>query len=160
MPTDTPLPGGALLPADGIPPAAGGGPLPPPGGNGTAGDYLALVATTLATSAATLGWLWFLVGSIIFFAVAGMFAGLGFRQQERRRYRIVDAEGAARDADFDELPFGADRFDNASFAADHFAPDLSANRVSPANARQQTAPSRHPADGDPADNDFWPASLP
>ncbi len=154
--TVTSLPAVALPPPDGMP-AAGDGSFALSGGNG---DYLTLIAATLTTSAATLGWIWFLVGSIIFFAVAGMFAGLGFRQQERGRYRIVDEEGAVRDADFDELPFGADRFDSASFAADHFATDPSVDRGVSTNAWQQTAPARRPADRDPADNDFWPTSLP
>ena len=38
---------------------------------------------------ATLGALWFMCGSLLFFAVAGLFAGLFFRQQEKNRFQLV-----------------------------------------------------------------------
>lgn len=37
----------------------------------------------------TLSVLWFLCGSVLFFAVAGLFAGLFFRQKERNRFQLI-----------------------------------------------------------------------
>ena len=72
-----------------VAPTALTGPSPTPA---PIADYLNVVAGMLAVSTATLGWIWFLVGSIIFFAVAGIFAGLTFRQQERHRYETATEE--------------------------------------------------------------------
>lgn len=41
---------------------------------------------------ATLGVLWFLAGSLVFFGVAGIIAGVGFRQSERRRFHLYTLE--------------------------------------------------------------------
>lgn len=62
-------------------------------------DYLGVAAQVFEISAATLGWLWFLIGSIIFFAAAGMFAGLGIRYRDRHRYAMydMDEEGGEED---------------------------------------------------------------
>lgn len=46
-------------------------------------------------------WLWLLVGSLIFFAVAGLVVGLGFRQSERKRFELYDL--ADEDADRDKV---------------------------------------------------------
>jgi hypothetical protein len=104
---------------------------------------LDLIATTLAVTSTTLGWIWFLAGSIIFFAVAGMFAGLSFRQQERRRYAMVDEEAPL----WDDLDEGADE----PFASWPAAPT--------ANRRAQTV-STPAAATNPEADDGWPASLP
>ncbi|MEZ4677440.1 MAG: hypothetical protein R2932_24800 [Caldilineaceae bacterium] len=135
----------------------------PGSGDGTApgprGDYLTLLTSTFVTSAATLGWLWFLTGSIIFFAVAGMFAGLSFRQQERRRYRMV--EEYATDPD----PFPDDPFAPASTPVDFDQPWSTASADSPTDDHwARYAPPRQsqdnaPTDDAPLDDDFWPASL-
>lgn len=166
-PTETVLPAGALLP----PTSEGSnGPLPTPSQNGPAADYLTLIAATLTTSATTLGWLWFLVGSIIFFGVAGMFAGLGFRQRENRRYRIVDEalvdadwgqfDGEQFDGQFEEeFPPVDDPFAAQSFANDRFAASSPFNRPAPSNERQKSGTALGAAQ-DGVDDDFWPASLP
>ncbi len=193
MPTETPTaptppeasatPTATVLPAVVLfPPASGesSGVLPTPSRNGPADDYLTLIAATLTTSAATLGWLWFLVGSIIFFAVAGMFAGLGFRQRENRRYRIVDEELVdAEWGPFDGEPFGSEPADGGQFGGqfdgqfaeevpavddlfatqpfnnDRFAASSPFQRPTPSNERQTSGAAQ-----DEADDDFWPASLP
>ena len=172
-PTETGLPAVALLPTDSI---DSGEMVLPPSRNGTADDYLKLMAATFATSAATLGWLWFLVGSIIFFAVAGMFAGLGYRQRESRRYRIVDEELAGDDW----AQFGSEQFDGEQFAGQFeeefppigtpfaeqsFATDRAAagspfNRPAPVTERQENESPRGATAQDEADDDYWPASLP
>lgn len=36
------------------------------------------------------GWIWFLVGVLVFFAAAGVVVGLGFRQREQQRYTLYD----------------------------------------------------------------------
>ncbi len=203
VPTETPTapalpeasatPTETALPAVALPSPAGtdlSGVLLTPGpngtgtgtGTGTGNDYLTLLVATFATSAATLGWLWFLVGSIIFFAVAGMFAGLGFRQRESRRYRIDDGamvadewgqfaseqfaseqftgeqlDGEQLDGTFSQT---ADPFADLSFDADT-SPAASPFARSPrANERKETMPPPRAATQDEADDDFWPASLP
>jgi len=170
IPTETPVP--TASPTETPPPAIGagfpGGTVADAGGSfggprgqvtlgNTNGDYLSLVAATLATSTATLGWLWFLVGSIIFFAVAGMFAGLSFRQQERRRYRMVD-DFVPTDAE-GELPFDEDLFgatDDFTTPWDNTATAEEAphERWQPGN---EATSSQNP---DASDDDYWPASLP
>ncbi|MDQ3248093.1 MAG: hypothetical protein M3Q45_02680, partial [Chloroflexota bacterium] len=62
--------------------------LPPPT---QAPAVLPLFSRVLDATVAAAGWIWFLCGSLIFFATAGILAGLGFRRQERRRYALVDA---------------------------------------------------------------------
>lgn len=126
--------------AGAISPSTGGTP------NSTGGDYLSLIATTLATSTATLSWLWFLAGSIIFFAVAGMFAGLSFRQQERRRYRMFDDELGSTNAENSLL------FEEGPLAP--WPDEMTATE----SATTEEAIDQSRADTD--DDDYWPASLP
>lgn len=49
-------------------------------------------ARTFDVAVATFSWLWFLVGSLIFFVTAGIVAGLFFRQSEANRYSLPDPE--------------------------------------------------------------------
>ncbi|RME60329.1 MAG: hypothetical protein D6790_09430, partial [Caldilineae bacterium] len=35
-------------------------------------------------------WIWFVCGSLVFFIVAGIVAGLGFYRRERNRYQLYD----------------------------------------------------------------------
>jgi len=123
---------------------------PNSGGSATSidGDYLSLIAATLATSTATLSWLWFLAGSIIFFAVAGMFAGLSFRQQERRRYRMFDDDEGPTEAENSLL------FENDPVAPwpDEPLPEMT--------TIDETTDSSQPDRDNKADDDYWPASLP
>ncbi len=142
-PTFTPTPTEAsaaiLLPPAGtrIAPSTGG--LRTGGG---AVDYFTLLATTIATTTVTLGWIWFLAGSVIFFAVAGMFAGLSFRQQSDQRYQMQRTEA---DATLAQLDPPLDAFDN----------DMLAEPGTGAGATRRAAG----ASNDPTDEDYWPASL-
>ncbi len=52
-------------------------------------DALLLAAKTFDAAVAAAGWIWFLLGSLVFFVTAGIVAGLFFRQQERRRYDLL-----------------------------------------------------------------------
>jgi len=47
--------------------------------------YVAVIAHALQVSTATLGWLWFLGGSLVFFATAGAFFGLSWLRQRNRQ---------------------------------------------------------------------------
>lgn len=107
-------------------------PLPSPE---AATGYLAVVAQVFQVSAATLGWLWFVVGSLIFFAVAGMFAGLGWSQ--RGRQGVYDMNERATPADEDMR--------------------LEASTTQSFSIQSPAAPSAKPQA--PDDEDYWPASL-
>lgn len=49
-----------------------------------------LVADIVDSTIAAIGWIWFMFGSLIFFIVAGVLAGLSFRQRERERFDLVE----------------------------------------------------------------------
>ena len=53
-------------------------------------DTLLLFAKIVDSTVAAAGWIWFMFGSLIFFVVAGILAGLSFRQQEQTRYDLVE----------------------------------------------------------------------
>lgn len=55
-------------------------------------DFVMAAARTFDTAVTTLGWLWFLVGSLIFFVTAGVVAGLFFRQSEKSRFSLPEAD--------------------------------------------------------------------
>lgn len=104
-------------------------PLPTPA---PSSDYLDLTAQVFQVSTATLGWLWFLGGSIIFFATAGMFAGLSLQQRRRQQ---TDDFIMTEDGSLDEYTFDPIAVDPIT------APDTSIDQ---------------PADDD---DNYWPASL-
>lgn len=99
QPTDTVTPGDAVTPED-TPPAVAvivvtpapedeqrpvNTPAPTPTLNA------ALFAARIIDSAiAAAGWIWFALGSLLFFTVAGILAGLSFRRQEHQRYDLVE----------------------------------------------------------------------
>jgi hypothetical protein len=62
-------------------------------------DYLLVAARTVDTFMLTATWIWFLAGSLVFFVVAGVLAGLSFRQNERQRYDLLN-DGLWIDDDF------------------------------------------------------------
>ncbi len=62
--------------------------LPPPA---PTPDALLFAARTVDAMVMTATWIWFLVGTLVFFVVAGVLVGLSFRQNERRRFDLVDA---------------------------------------------------------------------
>jgi hypothetical protein len=70
-------------------------------------DYLLALARIVDSAAAAAGWLWFLIGSLVFFAAAGLIAGLGFHQQERRRFELF--ESADETFDFEIPPDEGER---------------------------------------------------
>ena len=48
-------------------------------------------ARTVDSIVMTATWIWFLVGTLVFFVVAGVLVGLAFWQNERHRFDLVDA---------------------------------------------------------------------
>jgi hypothetical protein len=82
--TNTPDPAVALLPDSQRP-------IVYPTPTATA-DYVMAAARTFDVAVTTLGWLWFLVGSLVFFVTAGVVAGLFFRQSEVNRYELPDPD--------------------------------------------------------------------
>lgn len=97
--------------------------------------YLAVISQVFQVSTATLGWLWFVVGSLIFFVTAGMFAGLGLRYRGRQGVYEMDERATTPDEDMRLEPST-----NQSFSI-----------------QSPTASSPKPAT--PEDDDYWPASL-
>jgi hypothetical protein len=49
-------------------------------------------ARTFDIAVTTMGWLWFLVGSLVFFVTAGIVAGMFFRQSEANRFELPEPE--------------------------------------------------------------------
>jgi hypothetical protein len=82
--TNTPDPAVALLP-DGQRPIVYPTPTP-------TADFVMAAARTFDVAVTTLGWLWFLVGSLVFFVTVGVVAGLFFRQTEVNRYELPEPE--------------------------------------------------------------------
>ena len=75
----------------------------------TTPDFVMAAARTFDVAVATFGWLWFLVGSLIFFVTAGIMAGLFFRQSEARRYDLAEPDYWLEDELASERgAFGAD----------------------------------------------------
>jgi hypothetical protein len=87
--TNTPLPGQEPTQENGLP--AGQRPIVYPTPTPTP-DFVMAAARTFDVAVTTMGWLWFLVGSLIFFVTAGIVAGLFFRQSEARRYDLPEPE--------------------------------------------------------------------
>jgi hypothetical protein len=83
--TDTPAPDAAL--------PAGQRPIVYPTATATP-DTLLMLATLFDAGMAAAGWIWFLLGSLVFFGAAGVMAGLFFRQQEGRRFDLVEDDPA------------------------------------------------------------------
>ncbi len=65
-------------------------------------DYLLLAARVIDAAMATAGWIWFLLGTLIFFAAAGIMAGLSFRQQEAHRFELLEATPPEDDEEWGE----------------------------------------------------------
>lgn len=82
--TSTPLPGEGPLPE-------GQRPIVYPTPTATP-DFVMAVARTFDVAVTTLGWLWFLVGSLIFFVTTGIVAGLFFRQADEKRFGLPEPE--------------------------------------------------------------------
>ena len=59
-------------------------------------DSVLFAAQVLDNFVAAAGWIWFLGGSLVFFVVAGIIAGLSFRRQERRRFDLEEADETER----------------------------------------------------------------
>lgn len=125
-------------------------------------DYLNLLAGMLAVSTTTLGWIWFLMGSIIFFAVAGLFAGLTFRQQERQRYATAATEDDAFLDDPAEAALaGAGSLYYITDAAEdgYTVATSNAGRDPQADESGRRTPKAARSPGDQESDDFWPPSL-
>jgi hypothetical protein len=55
-------------------------------------DFVMAAARTFDIAMTTMGWLWFLVGSLVFFVTAGIVAGLFFRQSEANRFELPEPD--------------------------------------------------------------------
>jgi hypothetical protein len=58
----------------------------------TTPDFVMAAARTFDIAVTTFGWLWFLIGSLVFFVTAGIVAGLFFRQSEVSRYDLAEPD--------------------------------------------------------------------
>ncbi|MEX1018214.1 MAG: hypothetical protein WDZ49_01070, partial [Litorilinea sp.] len=108
--TATPTPDSA---PDGAPVLQGQRPIVPPTPLPTP-DTLMFLARTLDSAANAAVWIWFLAGTLIFFATAGIVAGLFFRQSERRRFELLpmfEEEMEIEDG-WDDAPTDASRRKN------------------------------------------------
>lgn len=95
--TNTPEPAQILLPDSQRP-------IVPPTPT-TTPDFVMAAARTFDVAVTTLGWLWFLVGSLVFFVTAGIVAGLFFRQSEVNRYDLAESDyWLEEEAPDDEYP--------------------------------------------------------
>ena len=110
--------------------------------------YLDVMAQVFQVSTATLGWLWFAIGSLIFFATAGMFAGLGWRSHRRRGlYEVNDN----RTQDDETMQLETD-------PSQIFPPEpLPTQQATRPSANRPTTPP--PTSPSTADDDYWPPSL-
>lgn len=126
--TNTPEPGQEPTQENGLPegqrPIIYPTPTPTP-------DFVMAAARTFDVAVATMGWIWFLVGSLIFFVTAGIVAGLFFRQSEARRYDLPEPDYWLEE-------------------------DPSAQN---AEGKQARTPSKSTSPGESADEE-WPADLP
>ncbi len=66
-------------------------------------DLLMTMARIIDSTVATAGWIWFMLGSLLFFTVAGVLAGLGFRQQEEHRFDLTEPPGDDVDVELERL---------------------------------------------------------
>ena len=112
-PTATPTPTPSPLPLDTDAPAAEALTVvvtntpPPPGALAqrpielptptSTPDVLLFAALAVDRTLLAAAWIWFALGSLVFFAVAGLVAGLSFRQAERRRFDLLKTDAAALD---------------------------------------------------------------
>jgi hypothetical protein len=55
-------------------------------------DALSLFSQAAGAAVTAAGWVWFVGGTLVFFISAGVVAGLAFRQQERQRYWLSEAD--------------------------------------------------------------------
>jgi hypothetical protein len=54
-------------------------------------DRVMLMANIVDSTLAAIGWIWFMFGTLLFFIVAGVLAGLSFRQREQERYDLIES---------------------------------------------------------------------
>lgn len=94
-------------------------------------DFVMAAARTFDVAVTTFGWLWFLVGSLVFFVTAGIVAGLFFRQSEVSRYDLAEPDYWLEEEPPDDQP----------------------------SAMPHAAPHMGRRSGPRADED-WPADLP
>lgn len=90
--TNTPAPGDASTALSSTLPGSNGQrpiQLPPPT---PTPDMLMLAARAFDGMMLAAGWIWFVLGSLIFFTVAGVLAGLAFHQRERHRFDLYERE--------------------------------------------------------------------
>jgi len=123
---------------------------------------------------ATFGALWFLCGSVLFFGVAGLFAGLFFRQQEKNRFQLIRTARTIaplqRSSSASTTPMINDSFDEAEFTEnEQIGVNNETERYSAYSA--DSALTRHTTSLDEDDfnidkneddneDDNWPPSLP
>jgi hypothetical protein len=55
-------------------------------------DFVMVAARTFDIAVTTMGWIWFLVGSLIFFVTTGIVAGLFFRHSETHRFELTEPD--------------------------------------------------------------------
>lgn len=123
---------------------------------------LLMVTSVIDGALAAAAWLWFLCGSIVFFGVAGLIAGLYFRGQESKRFSLIRdrfGTGAMEATPEDEQHHDATTArGNRSSSTDRFQLNRdSSSQARGAAGRRSSAQNAESAQGD---DDHWPASLP
>ncbi|MCE7988888.1 MAG: hypothetical protein DYG89_47640 [Caldilinea sp. CFX5] len=117
--------------------------------------YLDVMAQVFQVSTATLGWLWFAIGSIIFFATAGMFAGLGWRSHRRRGLYEVNESADLTD---DAMQLETDL--PQSFTTQPLPTQAPTTRPPADRPPANRPPTNRPSTLSSADDDnYWPPSL-
>lgn len=139
-------------------------------------DTMLFLAQAVDMGIIAVGGIWFACGSLFFFGVAGLVAGLYFRQQERSRFQLVRANAeqrtAARLTPRAASPSApparvesAVEFDNGDTVEVYVPPGYDLDIIEPARGSAEGplsarhAPTQRRTDGD-ANDDNWPASLP
>ena len=105
------------------------------------------------------GFIWFMVGTVIFFVVAGTIAGLSFRQQAEERYDLTPVANQRRTDEADDWPVLPEWEEPRGLPPtdQRLLPDYGAP---PLDAETGIVPL--PQDPEDKDDDFddWPLSLP
>ncbi|MBX3015876.1 MAG: hypothetical protein KF832_30430 [Caldilineaceae bacterium] len=123
--------------------------------------YLAITAQVFQVSTATLGWIWFAIGSVIFFATAGLFAGFSWHARRRRQQLLFEMAGTMEEENVlvaEPLPPARpEAFSPRRASAPDFYRTQSASTPPPAAQPPTTQPPTSSAP--PDDEEYWPPSL-
>lgn len=109
---------------------------------------LLLIARIIDSTLAAAAWIWFLCGSMVFFVVSGLIAGLYFRRQEQQRFQLFETQSeSSSEAGLDTTDESLEsKFTESADTSD--LPGVAGHRR---DASVDTSQD---------EDDHWPASLP